>query len=420
MTVNLFIHRLSLMLSLLAILAPLIFHAHTSDGADSVRIGLFSLFKPEVLHARIASGEGATLDTGTISGSRAIVRGEMIRIRLVSNHLNITISDPFGRVSRSLNTTEARILASGSTTLELIIPGKMNRAVRGEVIIAPRKRRPHGNLKIVLATDRESAVASIVAAEIGADRSVEAIKALAVIVRTFMLSHASRHSGEGFDFCDTTHCQLYRGEADLSTETASPVVANAVAATVGQFLSFANRPLATYFTAVCGGLSATPAMVWGGQSDGDYEYHRVACRWCRASRYNKWERAASASSVLDALSAAAGFRLSQTAEILVNSFDESGLVRSMTIRDAGRQVTMSADEFRRAIGRKLGWSTVLSPTFTVERRGASMIFRGRGFGSQVGLCLAGAVAQAEASRSYREILSFYYPQTEIRVLPAHE
>jgi stage II sporulation protein D len=407
------------MLNVIAILGLLILPAHPIDGAGSVRIGLFSLFKPEVLNARIASGEGAALDTGTISGNRAIAPGEMIRIRLVSNHLNITVSDSFGRVSRSLNTTRARIVPAGSTTIELIIPGKMNRRVRGEVIVTPRQRRLHGSLSIMLATDRESAVASVVAAEIGGGRSVEAIKALAVVVRTFMLSHTGRHSDEGFDFCDTTHCQLYKGESP-SSEAASPVVANAVAATAGEFLSFANRPLASYFTAVCGGLSATPAMVWGGESGSAYAYHRVACRWCHASRYNKWERAASASFALDALSAAAGLRLSQTAEILVNSFDGSGLVRSVTIRDAGRSITMSADEFRRAIGRKLGWSTVLSPTFTVERRGSSLIFRGRGFGSQVGLCLAGTFGQAAAGRSYHEILSFYYPQTGFTILSAHE
>jgi stage II sporulation protein D len=338
----------------------------------------------------------------------------------VSGHLNITISDSFGRVSRSLNTTRARILPAGATTLELIIPGKMNRPVRGEVSISPRERRVHGGLNIVLTTDRESAVASVVAAESGSDRSIEAMKALAVVVRTFMLSHASRHSGAGFDFCDTTHCQLYKGEAGLSSEADSRAVATAVAATAGEYLSVANRPLASYFTAVCGGLSATPAMVWGGASAGDSVYHRVACRWCHASRYNKWERAARASSVLDALSSAAGFRLTATAEIVVNSFDESGLVRSVIIRNAGRQVSMSADEFRRSIGRKLGWSTVLSPTFTVERRGATIIFRGRGFGSQVGLCLAGAVAQAEAGRGYREILGFYYPQTEVGKLSANE
>ena len=408
------------MLNVLALLALLILPAHTSDGAGAVRIGLFSLFKPEVLRARIASGQSATLDTGTISGNRTITRDELVRIRLVSNHLNITISDSFGRVRRSLNTTHARILTAGLTTLELTIPGKISRSVRGEVSISPRERRLHGSLNIVLVTDRESAVASVVAAEIGVERSVEAIKALAVVVRTFMLSHMGRHSDEGFDFCDTTHCQLYKGEADLSSEAASGVVANSVAATAGEFLSVANRPLASYFTATCGGLSATPAMVWGGASASGYVYHRVACHWCRRSPYNRWERAASASLVLDALSAGVGFKLPETAEIVVSSFDESGLVRSVIIKKGARQIVMSADEFRRNIGRKLGWSTVLSPTFTVERRGASIIFRGRGFGSQVGLCLAGAVAQSEASRSYREILSFYYPQTEVGKLSANE
>ena len=75
---------------------------------------------------------------------------------------------------------------------------------------------------------------------------------------------------------------------------------------------------------------------------------------------------------------------------------------------------MVSDEFRRAIGLRIGWNRVLSPTFQVERRGRIFVFRGRGFGSQVGLCLAGTGAQAEAGRGYRDILEFYYPQAEIR------
>jgi len=85
----------------------------------------------------------------------------------------------------------------------------------------------------------------------------------------------------------------------------------------------------------------------------------------------------------------------------------------VSLRDSGREWTMSADEFRRATGRRLGWNVVLSGSFTVTRRGAQLIFRGRGFGSQVGLCLAGAVAQARSGRRYEEILRFYFPQAQI-------
>jgi stage II sporulation protein D len=235
--------------------------------------------------------------------------------------------------------------------------------------------------------------------------------ALAVVVRTFMLSHAGRHSSEGFDFCDTTHCQLYRGEQDLTDRVASPAVSNAVVRTAGQILTFEGHPTEGYYTAACGGLSATPSMVWGGSSR--YPYSRIVCRWCRPSRFSRWERAADASHILDSLSAVLASKLSPATELITNRDQRSGFVRSVTLRDGTRQVLLSTDAFRRAIGLRLGWNTVLSPTFTVERRGSRFIFRGRGFGSQVGLCEEGAVAQAVAGRGYRDILRFYYPGAEI-------
>jgi stage II sporulation protein D len=124
--------------------------------------------------------------------------------------------------------------------------------------------------------------------------------------------------------------------------------------------------------------------------------------------------------VLQALSEFAGLRLSPSTELATNRDHASGFVRSVTVADGRTHTTLTADAFRRAIGLKLGWNTVLSPTFTVERRWQRFIFRGRGFGSQIGLCEAGAIAQAAAGRNYREILSFYYPGAEISESPAHE
>jgi stage II sporulation protein D len=274
-----------------------------------------------------------------------------------------------------------------------------------------------GPLRILLTTDREAAVASVVAAEIGG-REPEAVKALAVAVRTFVLSHPGRHSNEGFDFCDTTHCQFYRGERDALEGGASIVVANAVAATQGQFLTFEGRRVEGYYSAACGGISATPSMVWGGHTD--YSYSRVVCRWCHGSPFSKWERSAPALIVLDALSGFIGTKLSVATELIADRDQSSGFVRSIAVRDGSKRTVLSADAFRRAIGLKVGWNTVLSPTFTIERRGSRFVFRGRGFGSQIGLCEAGAIAQAAAGRSYREILSFYFPGTQLSEQLANE
>lgn len=383
------------------------------SNVPTVRIGLFSLFKTELLHARVTRGESAMIETGRAAGATAITSGDSVRVRLRGKGIDLVVLDSHNRVKRSINTTEARIAPQGNANLELIIPGRMKREVRGRLSVTTAKGQGRSVLQITLLTDVESAVASVTAAEVSGHRELEAIKALSIIVRTYMLSHKGRHKDEGFDFCDTTHCQLYRGESDLSEEIAKPQVASAVESTAGQWLSFEKEPVEVYFTAVCGGLTATPEMVWGGTISGRYHYKRVACQWCNKSQYLNWERLASASAVIEALSAATGRRLSAEAELKVESEKSGQLTLKVFIRDRGRQTVMTADEFRRAVGRRLGWNKVISTTFSIERRGERMIFRGKGFGSQVGLCLIGAVAQAAAGRPYKDILGFYFPQAEI-------
>ncbi|MFL6212631.1 MAG: SpoIID/LytB domain-containing protein [Blastocatellia bacterium] len=391
------------------IAVALILLAAPAARGDAVRIGLFSLFKPQVVEARIVSGDGVMLDTNRIAGSRKLSTGSRVRVELAGEQLNVTVSDGFGGHRQIFTTTEARIHANGAATIELVLPGKLRRSVRGELTISASQRQ-RGTLNIVLTTEREAAVASVVAAETEA-RTPEALKALAVVVRTFMLSHPNRHAADDFDFCDTTHCQLYRGESDLAAEVKRPAVASAVAATVGEHLVFAGKPLEAYFTASCGDLTATPQMVWGGACN--YPYARLRCDWCRASSHYRWTRQADARAVFDALASSLATPLSQRAELVAESDAESGFVRAVVVRDGARQWTMSTDEFRRITGRRLGWNKVLSQTFTITRRGEQFIFRGKGFGSQVGLCLAGAVAQAQAGRRYEEILRFYFPRAEI-------
>jgi len=382
-----------------------------ASRASTVRIGLFSLFKPESLNVRVTQSGSAIIETEGAGGQTLITAGDRVRLRLKGARVDVIILDSLGRIKRSVNTVKARIVPQDMASLELTIPGRMKREVRGQLSVTESTERQM--LQITLATDIESAVASVTAAEMSGLRQAEAIKALSVIARTYMLSHAGRHSEEGFDFCDTTHCQLYRGEADLAEEADSPLVASAVEATAGQWLSFENEPVEVYFTAVCGGITATPEMVWGGTTNGGYEYRRIECRWCNKSHYINWARSALASKVIDALSVATRRRLSSDAEMRVERDEASGLTLRVFVRDRGHRIVMTADEFRRAVGRALGWNRVLSGTFGIERRGERIIFRGRGFGSQVGLCLIGAVAQAEAGRSYKEILSFYFPRSEI-------
>src|SRR6185295_8247338 len=158
------------------------------DREGRVRISLFSLFKPETLNVGVASGPAAEIEADGRVDSR-LAPGQTLRVRLAGDRLNVEVIGSSGGVERSFAAATARIAAPGTATLELTLPGKLKRAVRGEVFVSPGDGDLGGQLKIVLATDRESVVASVVAAELRGERAAEAIKALAVVVRSFMLAH---------------------------------------------------------------------------------------------------------------------------------------------------------------------------------------------------------------------------------------
>ena len=71
-------------------------------------------------------------------------------------------------------------------------------------------RASAGRLLITATMPMEEYIAGVLAGETGNFKSDEALKAMAVAARTYAMHFGSRHALEGFDFCDTTHCQDLR------------------------------------------------------------------------------------------------------------------------------------------------------------------------------------------------------------------
>ncbi len=64
--------------------------------------------------------------------------------------------------------------------------------------------------------------------------------------------------------------------------------------------------------------------------------------------------------------------------------------------------------------RILGFQNLKSTWFEVRRSPRAITFKGTGYGHGVGLCQWGAKAMAEAGKTHREILQFYYPRAVVR------
>src|SRR5437773_4783223 len=68
----------------------------------------------------------------------------------------------------------------------------------------------NGTLVILTELPMEDYVAAVLAGESSGFRSEESMKAMAVAARTYAAHFRHKHESEGFDFCDSTHCQDLR------------------------------------------------------------------------------------------------------------------------------------------------------------------------------------------------------------------
>jgi peptidoglycan hydrolase-like amidase len=151
----------------------------------------------------------------------------------------------------------------------LAVPGVTPREYIGRLEV----RRSGSELLAIVEMDRETAVAAIVEAE-GADGlPFEARKAQAVVTRSYLAGAHNRH--QGFDFCDTEHCQLLKG-------LAHPTGAGSRAAleTRGQVLVYKGNVIPAMYSANCGGHTKSLAQTkWEGAAipQPGYPYFSVAC-----------------------------------------------------------------------------------------------------------------------------------------------
>lgn len=239
-------------------------------------------------------------------------------------------------------------------------------------------------------------IAQVLAGEGQPKASDAAQEALAITARTFALANRNRHRAEGFDLCDTTHCQVVRA--------ATPATTRAARATSGRVLLHRGQPAFVFYSAWCGGQTELASQVWPGAID--YTRQRSieddACEdepaWTSEVRAVEIERALRA----------AGHKGSRLRSLRVLARNESERVARLRI-DGFTPPEISGHEFRMALGRVAGWQSLKSTAFDVDRTGNGYRFRGRGFGHGVGLCVIGAGRRASRGAGTDAILRFYFP-----------
>jgi SpoIID/LytB domain protein len=245
----------------------------------------------------------------------------------------------------------------------------------------------------------EDYVARVLAGEGQPRAAAAAQQALAVAARTYALANLNRHRAEGFDLCDTTHCQVVR--------PSTPVTRRAALESAGHTLLAAGAPASVFYSALCGGRPERASEVWPGAVD--YSEPPPEDDACREEP--PWSHEITAAQLERALRAA-GRRGSRLRELRIVQQNATGRVTRLRA-EGFTPAEISGQDFRMAVGRVLGWQHVRSTQFDLRRTAAGYRFTGRGYGHGVGLCVIGAGHRAARGESVDEILRFYYPGLDV-------
>jgi len=227
----------------------------------------------------------------------------------------------------------------------------------------------------------------------------------AVLARTYAAGHLGKHQAEGFDLCDTTHCQLY----DPNRLRASRFAADAreaVRRTSGVVLTYQGRLAEGLYHADCGGYTASADSVWGGAA---VPYLIAAPDECPTVSHRTWRVDVPIDQLRAALNTSARTEVGRTFDRLeVVSRDPGGHAALVTV--AGEHThQLRGEEFRSILNQSLGPRAIQSTLFAVTRAPSAVVFSGAGFGHGVGLCQTGAAARARQGDSLEAILGHYFP-----------
>lgn len=197
----------------------------------------------------------------------------------------------------------------------------------------------------------EDYIAGVVPYEISPTWDYEALRAFAITVRSYTTRNRRRHRDYGFDVCNTTHCQVYRGIG-----SANDNVYAAVAATEGMVLTYEGAIVPAYYSSSTGGYTAGGNDTWGG-SEAAY-LTPTYTPWERYSEYANglWSVEVDAAELAAHLrgkgyTALTGRRIT---DIQINSFSgDSPYVYSITYTDSdGNSLTISrCDKVRTSISK---------------------------------------------------------------------
>ncbi len=292
----------------------------------------------------------------------------------------------------------------------------------------------YGTWTLVQKIEFDDYLAGVLPYEIGPNSPLEALKAQAVIARTWGIFNSDRFNMDKYHLCITTQCQVYK-----PPKITNKNIKKAIEATSNLILTYRNQPINAFYHGSNGGLSATAGESWQIQ---DYSYFNSIIDGSKSlnkifklpitnesdlnnfldfdkeqfygSNHSlfRWNKKISSLEIKEKL--VKNKLINNSDYVLdINAIElgSSGRVTKLEIRTdkVNKSIVLVKDDIRRVL------NFIPSNLFTINKLSDDLwLLRGGGFGHGVGLSQSGAIEMAKLGFSYEQILNHYYRKAKLK------
>ena len=252
---------------------------------------------------------------------------------------------------------------------------------------------------------------NVVSAEMPANYEIEALKAQAIVARTYTIYKILNKKHDTADICDdSTCCQAWISKDDRlarweesQRESNWQKIVSAVNDTKGKVITYDNKPIDAFFHSNSGGVTEVPVNVWGGtgypylqsvETAGEDTYTQYSSEvvFTQEQLINKLKEKYSDISI----------DFSNSDDIKIMDYTESTRVK--TVKFGNHEI--SGVEARSLLGLR-------STNFEISIDDDNIKFSVKGYGHGVGMSQTGADSMAKQGSSAEDIIKHFYTGVEV-------
>ena len=258
----------------------------------------------------------------------------------------------------------------------------------------------------------EEYIKNVVSGEMPADFEIEALKAQAIVARTYTLYKINDKKHGNADICDDSKCcqawiskegRLAKWE-ESERENRWRKIEQCVEETKGKVITYNNQPINAFFHSNSGGTTEIPKEVWGGDN---FPYLQVV-QTAGEEGYTQYSSEVSYTNndlliKLKEKYSDIQIDFNSNEDIKILEYTGSGRVRTIKFGNHN----LSGVETRNILGLK-------SANFEIIKNAGIINFKVKGYGHGVGMSQTGADSLAKEGKNAEDIIKHFYKDVEIK------